>query len=54
MADIVDHTTRDVLSDELPPLDIVRQMIQYETRLRLSEAIQDLFDLYQGDDRAIT
>ena len=42
------------LSDELPPLDIVREMIKYETFLRLSEPIQQLFDLYHKDDNAIT
>ena len=58
MVDTVDGSTCDEtmgeLSDALPPLETVRDMIQYETRLRLSEPVQDLFDLYQGDDRAIT
>ena len=43
-----------ILSDDLPPLDILRQMIQYETSLRLSEPVQQLFDLYHTDDNAIT
>ncbi len=43
-----------ILSDELPPLEIVRKMIKYETSLRLSEPIQQLFDLYHTDDNAIT
>lgn len=42
------------LSDDLPPLETVREMIQYETRLRLSEPIQALFDLYYQEDHAIT
>ena len=42
------------LSDDLPPLNILRQMIQYETALRLSEPVQELFDLYHNDDNAIT
>ena len=59
MVDTVDRSTAydetlGKLSDELPPLEVVREMIQYETRLRLSEPVQDLFDLYQGEDRAIT
>jgi hypothetical protein len=43
-----------ILSDDLPPLDIVRQMIKYETSLRLSDPVQQLFDLYHKDDNAIT
>lgn len=43
-----------ILSDELPPLDIVRQMITYETSLRLSDSVQELFELYHTDDNAIT
>lgn len=42
------------LRDDLPPLEIVRQMIDYETRLRLSDSIQELFDIYHRDDQAIT
>jgi hypothetical protein len=43
-----------ILKDDLPSLDIVRQMIKYETSLRLSEPVQQLFDLYHTDDNAIT
>ncbi|CAF1057994.1 unnamed protein product [Rotaria sordida] len=43
-----------ILSDDLPPLDIVRKMIKYETFLRLSDPIQQLFELYHKDDNAIT
>lgn len=43
-----------ILSDDLPPLEIVRKMITYETSLRLSEPVQQLFDLYHTDDNAIT
>ena len=43
-----------VLSDDLPPLEMVREMIRYETKLRLSEPIQELFDLHHKDDQAIT
>ncbi len=43
-----------ILNDDLPPLEIVRKMIKYETSLRLSEPIQQLFDLYHTDDNAIT
>ncbi|CAF2120360.1 unnamed protein product [Rotaria magnacalcarata] len=45
---------QNVLSDDLPPLEIVREMIKYETFLRLSEPIQELFDSYRTDDNAIT
>ncbi|UJR31333.1 hypothetical protein I4U23_018831 [Adineta vaga] len=47
-------TQEQILSEDLPPLEIVREMIKYETTLRLSEPIQDLFDLYHQDDKAIT
>lgn len=43
-----------ILSDGLPPLEIVRKMIKYETSLRLSEPVQQLLDLYHTDDNAIT
>jgi len=42
------------LRDDLPPLEIVRQMIDYETRLRLSDSVQELFDVHHRDDQAIT
>lgn len=54
MADIDESSPKKVLSDDLPPLDILRQMIQYETSLRLSEPVQELFDLHHKDDNAIT
>lgn len=41
-------------SDELPPIDIVRQMILYETRLRLSDSIQELMDEHHTDESAVT
>lgn len=43
-----------ILSDDLPPLEVVRAMIKYETELRLSKPIQDLFDLYHTDDNSVT
>jgi hypothetical protein len=43
-----------VLSDDFPPLETVREMIKYETSLRLSDSVQELFDLYHHDDNAIT
>lgn len=53
--DIVTGSDKEMkLNDDLPPLDILRQMIQYETSLRLSEPVQQLFDLYHKDDEAIT
>lgn len=42
------------LKEDLPPLEIVRQMIDYETRLRLSDSVQDLFEVHHKDDQAIT
>ncbi|CAF2734081.1 unnamed protein product [Rotaria sp. Silwood2] len=43
-----------ILSDDLPSLETVRKMIEYETFLRLSDPIQQVFDLYHKDDNAIT
>jgi hypothetical protein len=43
-----------ILSDDLPSLQTVREMIKYETSLRLSDSVQELFDLYHNDDNAIT
>jgi hypothetical protein len=43
-----------ILNDDLPSLEIVRQMITYETHLRLSDSVQNLLDLYHEDDNAIT
>jgi hypothetical protein len=42
------------LSDEYPSIDIVREMIAYETRLRLSNSIQELMDEYYRDENAVT
>ncbi len=42
------------LSNELPPIEIVREMILYETRLRLSDSIQELMDEYYTDEAAVT
>ena len=42
------------LNDGFPPLEVLRQMIQYETHLRLSDSIQELFDLHHQDDKAVT
>lgn len=42
------------MSDELPPIETIREMIAYETRLRLSEPIQELMELYHSDESALT
>jgi hypothetical protein len=41
-------------SDELPPIEIIREMILYETRLRLSDSIQALMDENHTDGTAVT
>lgn len=41
------------ISEEFPPLEIVREMILYETRLRLSDSIQELMDEYHTDESAV-
>ena len=41
-------------STETPPLEIVREMIDYETRLRLCDSIQQLMDEYHQDEAAVT
>ena len=41
-------------SEELPPLEIVQQMILYETRLRLSDSIQGIMDEYHTDEADVT
>ena len=41
-------------SDELPPIEMVRDMIAYETRLRLSQPIQELMDFYNADEDSVT
>jgi hypothetical protein len=41
-------------TDESPTVETIREMIIYETRLRLSEPIQDLMDVYYKDEGAAT
>ncbi len=41
-------------SHDLPPIEIVREMILYETRLRLSDSIQDIMDENHTDECAVT
>ncbi|CAF3812573.1 unnamed protein product [Rotaria sp. Silwood1] len=41
------------VSDELPPIEILREMITYETSIRLSEPIQELMDIYHKDEAAL-
>ena len=41
------------VSDELPPVETVRAMMLYETRLRLSDSIQDIMDEYHVDEDAV-
>lgn len=41
-------------STEYPPLEIVQQMIIYETHLRLSKSIQQIMDEYRDDEAAVT
>ncbi|CAF4539517.1 unnamed protein product, partial [Rotaria sp. Silwood2] len=41
-------------SQELPPIEIIREMILYETRLRLSASIQKIMDEYHTDGCAVT
>ncbi|CAF3907730.1 unnamed protein product [Rotaria magnacalcarata] len=50
------HTGFDTIkiSSEMPPLETVREMILYETRLRLSGPIQELMDLYHTDEDSVT
>ncbi|CAF1575960.1 unnamed protein product [Rotaria sp. Silwood1] len=42
------------ISDELPPIETLHNMIMFETRLRLSEPIQELMDLYHTDEDSVT
>jgi len=42
------------MSNELPPIEIIREMIAYEIRLRLSKPIQELMELYHADESALT
>ena len=42
------------LSDELPPIEIVREMILYETRLRLCDSIQEIMDEYHTNEDVVT
>ncbi|CAM4917617.1 unnamed protein product [Rotaria socialis] len=41
------------ISDELPPIETLREMIAYETNIRLSEPIQELMDVYHTDEAAL-
>ena len=41
-------------SIELPPLETLRHMVAYETRLRLSDSIQELMDAYHTDEESVT
>lgn len=41
-------------SSELPPVEIVREMINYETNLRLSPPIQEILDQYRLDEKSLT
>lgn len=41
-------------SDEMPPIETVRDMIAYETRLRLSQSMQELMDFYHADEDSVT
>ena len=41
-------------SDEFPPIETIREMIDYETRIRLSEPLQELMDMYCKDEAAVT
>ncbi|CAF1111635.1 unnamed protein product [Didymodactylos carnosus] len=51
---IASNEDKNNLSDDLPPLEIVQQMIVYETHLRLSESVQQLMDFYHEDEHAVT
>lgn len=42
------------ISDELPPIEVLREMIAYETDLRLSEPIQELIESCHTDEKALT
>jgi hypothetical protein len=42
------------MSEELPPIETLREMIAYETRLRLSEPIQELIESYHTNEVALT
>lgn len=41
-------------SAELPPIDVVRQMVAYDVQLRLSEPIQNLIEKYHSNEAIIT
>ena len=41
-------------SDDLPPIETLREMIAYETHLRLSEPIQELIESCHKDEKALT
>ncbi|CAF3263724.1 unnamed protein product [Rotaria socialis] len=40
-------------STEFPPIETVREMITYETSIRLSEPIQELMDFYHNDEASL-
>ncbi|CAF1032457.1 unnamed protein product [Adineta steineri] len=42
------------LTTELPSIETVREMVIYETRLRLSDSIQEIMDQYYTDECAVT
>ncbi|CAF0927989.1 unnamed protein product [Adineta steineri] len=42
------------LTTELPSIETVREMVIYETRLRLSGSIQEIMDQYYTDECAVT
>ncbi|CAF2135336.1 unnamed protein product [Rotaria magnacalcarata] len=41
-------------SNEFPPIETVREMITYETSIRLSEPIQELMDFYYNDATSLS
>ncbi|CAM2727214.1 unnamed protein product [Rotaria socialis] len=41
-------------STEFPPIETVREMITYETSIRLSEPIQELMDFYHNDEASLS
>lgn len=40
-------------SDEFPPIETIREMVTYETKIRLSKPIQELMDYYHTDEAAL-
>ncbi|CAF1517081.1 unnamed protein product, partial [Rotaria sp. Silwood1] len=41
-------------SDELPPVETLREMIAYETNIRLSESVQELMEFYHTKEAALS